>query len=167
MWDLSKCVPTAAESPQKGSPMTPVLVVDDHSFFRTCLVDLINASGDLEVVGECADGTEVAAAVPALRPEVVLMDVRMSKMSGLEAAATLQRQGNAPQVIMLSSDTAPSSQATARAHGAAGYLIKGKPPQLMLDAIRRVAAGGTAWPEDSESLADVSSRPSTWSSTSA
>ena len=133
--------------------MTPVLVVDDHPFFRTCLVHLINASGDIEVVGECADGTEVAAAVPALRPEVVLMDVRMGEMSGLEAAATLQRQGNAASVIMLSSDTASSSLAAARAHGAAGYLIKGIRPDLMLDAIRRVAAGGTAWPEDSVAAA--------------
>jgi DNA-binding NarL/FixJ family response regulator len=129
--------------------MTTVLVVDDHPFFRTCLVQLINASGDIEVVGECADGTEVAAAVPALRPEVVLMDVRMGGMSGLAAAATLQRQGNAASVIMLTSDIAGSSMAAARAHGAAGYLIKGTRPDLMLDAIRRVAAGGTAWPEDS------------------
>jgi DNA-binding NarL/FixJ family response regulator len=59
-------------------------------------------------VGECADGTEVAAAVPALEPEVVLMDVRMGKMSGLEAAATLQRQGKAARVIMLTSETAGS-----------------------------------------------------------
>jgi DNA-binding NarL/FixJ family response regulator len=132
--------------------MTPVLVVDDHPFLRTCLVDLINATGDLEVVGECADGTEVAAAVPALRPEVVLMDVRMGEVSGLEAAATLQRQGNGPRVVMLTSDTAASSEAAARAHGAAGYLLKGSRPDLLLDAIRRVAAGGTAWPDE---LADA------------
>ena len=130
--------------------MTPVLVVDDHPFFRTCLVDLINASGDLQVVGECADGTEVAAAVPALTPAVVLMDVNMSEMSGLEAAAILQRQGSAASVIMLSSDTSHTSRASARAYGAAGYLIKGGHPDLTLQAIRRVAAGGTAWPEESE-----------------
>jgi DNA-binding NarL/FixJ family response regulator len=128
--------------------MTPVLIVDDHPFFRSCLVDLINATDDLEVVGECGDGTEVAAAVPALRPRVVLMDVQMGKMSGLEAAATLQRQGHAAAVIMLTSDTAASTQAAARAHGAAGYLVKGHQPDRTLDAIRRVAAGGTAWPQD-------------------
>ena len=133
--------------------MTPVLVVDDHPFFRSCLVDLINGSGDLEVVGECGDGTEVAAAVPALRPRVVLMDVPMGKMSGLEAAATLQRQGDAAAVIMLTSDTAASSRAAARAHGAGGYLIKGHQPDLTLEAIRRVAAGGTAWPQDLEASA--------------
>jgi DNA-binding NarL/FixJ family response regulator len=130
--------------------MTPVLIVDDHPFFRTCLVELINATGDLEVVGECADGTDVATAVPALRPKVVLMDVRMGQMSGLEATATLQRQCQTAAVIMLTSDTAASSQAAARAHGAAGYLFKGSHPNLVLDAIRQVAAGGTAWPEDLE-----------------
>jgi DNA-binding NarL/FixJ family response regulator len=135
--------------------MTAVLIVDDHPFFRSCLVELINASGDLEVVGECVDGTEVAAAVPALRPEVVLMDVRMGQVSGLEAAATLQRQGHAVRVVMLTSDTAASSQATARAHGAAGYLVKGSPPNLVIDAIRQVAAGGTAWPDDLEPDAGI------------
>jgi DNA-binding NarL/FixJ family response regulator len=135
--------------------MTRVLVVDDHSFFRFCLVDCINASGDLEVVGQCADGTEAAAAVPAIQPEVVLMDVRMGKTSGLEAAATLQQQGNAARVIMLTSDTAASSQAAARACGAVGYLFKGHHPDGVLDAIRRVAAGGTAWPNDPEPGADL------------
>jgi DNA-binding NarL/FixJ family response regulator len=135
--------------------MTRVLVVDDHPFFRFCLVGCINASGDLVVVGECTDGTEVAAAVPALEPEVVLMDVWMANMSGLEAAATLERQGHAVRVIMLTSDTARTSQAAARAYGAVGYLIKGHHPDLVLDAIRRVAAGGTAWPEDFEPAADV------------
>jgi DNA-binding NarL/FixJ family response regulator len=138
--------------------MTRVLVVDDHLFFRFCLVGCINASGDLEVVGECADGTEVAAAVLALVPEVVLMDVRMEAMSGLEAAAALQRQGNAVRVVMLTSDTAGTSQAAARAYGAVGYLIKGNHPDRMLDAVRRVAAGGTAWPEDVESAADLLDR---------
>jgi DNA-binding NarL/FixJ family response regulator len=135
--------------------MIRVLVVDDHPFFRFCLVGCINASGDLEVVGECADGAEVAAAVPEVEPEVVLMDVRMGEMSGLEAAATLQRQGNPARVVMLTSDAAGTSQAAARAYGAAGYLIKGGRPDRVLDAIRRVAAGGTAWPEDLEPPADL------------
>jgi len=128
--------------------MTRVLVVDDHAFFRSCVVDVISASGDLEVIGECADGADVATVVPALGADVVLMDVRMGQLSGLEAAAALQQQGNAARVIMLTSDTASSTRAAARANGAAGYLIKGNPPELILDAIRRVAAGGTAWPED-------------------
>jgi DNA-binding NarL/FixJ family response regulator len=130
--------------------MTRVLVVDDHLFFRSCLVDLINATGDLVVVGECADGTEVVAAVPALRPEAVLMDVQMGEVSGLKAAAALQWHGAYASVIMSTSDTTARSQAAARASGAVGYVVKGHHPDRMLDAIRRVAAGGTAWPEDLE-----------------
>src|SRR4051794_13985252 len=128
--------------------MTQVLVVDDYAFFRGCLVDLVNASEDLEVVGECADGSEVAAAVHELRPDVVVMDVRMPTVSGIDAAAHVGGINSTTRVIMLTSDTADSSRAAARANGAAGYLIKGNNPDLVLDAIREVARGGTVWPGD-------------------
>ena len=128
--------------------VTRVLIVDDHDFFRGCLVDLVNASHDLEAVGECSDGAEVPEAVLELQPDVVLMGVRMRSVSGLEAAAALQRLGAPARVLILSSDTARSSRATAAAHGVAGYLYKGSEGELVLDAIRRVAGGGTVWPED-------------------
>ena len=128
--------------------MTRVLVVDDHDFFRGCLVDLVNASPDLETVGECRDGAEVAAAVRELRPHVVLMDVRMGQMSGLDAVGVLQQEQADARVIMLTSDTAPSSRARAEANGAVGNLFKGADADLVLDAVRHVASGGTAWPED-------------------
>lgn len=116
--------------------MTRVLVVDDHPFFRRCLVDVINASGDIDVVGECADGSEVLPAVRELRPEIVLMDVRMPHLSGLDAAAALQREQPQVRVVLLTSDTAESSRATARANGVTDYLIKGADPDLILDALR-------------------------------
>ncbi len=128
--------------------MTQVLVVDDHDFFRGCLVDLVNASVDLEVVGECADGSEVEAAVAEVRPDIVVMDVRMGTVSGIDAARRLKEIGGTLRVIMLTGDTAQSSRAAARADGAAGYLIKGGKPDLVIDAIREVARGGTAWPDD-------------------
>lgn len=128
--------------------MTRVLVVDDHDFFRGALVDLVNASGDLVAVGECRDGAEVPDAVRELRPEVVLMDVRMGGVSGLEAAEALQREQAATRVIMLTSDSAASSRALAEANGAVGYLLKGSDAALVLHAVRHVALGGTAWPED-------------------
>jgi DNA-binding NarL/FixJ family response regulator len=128
--------------------VTRVLIVDDHDFFRGCLVDLVNASVDLEAVGECTDGGEVASAVRELHPHVVLMDVRMGAVSGIEAASALQREDAAARVIMLTSDTAPSTRAAAEANGAVGYLIKGSDADLVLEAIRHVATGGTAWPED-------------------
>lgn len=131
--------------------MTQVLVVDNHEFFRRCLVDLVNASVDLEVVGECADGSELEAAVKALKPDIVVMDVRMRMGSGMGAVSRIDGLSRTTRVIMLTSDTARSSRAAARAYGAAGYMIKGSNPNLVIEAIREVARGGTAWREDAGS----------------
>lgn len=128
--------------------MTRVLIVDDHDFFRSCLVDLVNASHDLETVGECRDGSEVFDAVAALEPHVVLMDLRMPHVSGLEAAATLQRSGSSARVIMLTTDHTARTQREARARGAAGYLVKGANSTDVLAAVRRVALGHTLWSDD-------------------
>jgi DNA-binding NarL/FixJ family response regulator len=128
-----------------------VLVVDDHDFFRECLIEVIDGSEDLSVVGECRGGDEVSAAVRELAPHVVLMDVRMGATSGTDAAAALQRERANARVIMLTSDLTDSTRVLARANGAAGYLLKGLDADMVVDAVRRVAAGGTAWPEDLDS----------------
>ncbi len=135
---------------QEGTPVTRVLVVDDHSFFRSCLVEMINASGDLLVVGECADGAQVESAVSQLQPDVVVMDLRMPQMSGLDAAAHLQKAQVRARIIMLTSDTTESSRSAARAYGVAAYLCKDTSACLMVDTIRRTAEGQDVW---SESLA--------------
>lgn len=127
--------------------MTRVLVVDDHDFFRASIVDLVSAAPDLTAVGECRDGAEVLDAVRALQPDVVLMDVRMPTRTGLEAAADLRRAGHAARVILLSSDPASRHRRAAEREGVVGYLTKDTGPALVLDAVRRVASGGTAWPE--------------------
>src|SRR4051812_27352933 len=122
-----------------GLLVTRVLIVDDHDFFRGCVVDLINASPDLEAVGECSDAAEVVSAVRELYPDVVLMDVHLGLVSGIEAVAGLQREQAKTRVIMLTSDTAASTRAAAQANGAVGYLLKGYDGDLLLQAIRRVA----------------------------
>lgn len=128
--------------------MTRVLVVDDHDFFRTSVVDLVASTSDLTPVGECRDGAEVLEAVRVLRPDVVLMDVRMGTRTGLEAAADLRRAGDAARVILLSSDPAERHRVAAEREGVAGYLTKDAAASSVLEAIRRVASGGTAWPEE-------------------
>jgi DNA-binding NarL/FixJ family response regulator len=127
-----------------------VLIVEDHQFLRECLVEIINASEDLEAVGECRDGSEVAAAVRDLGPDVVLMDLRMAVMSGIEAAAALHRDQAAARVLMLTADPAETSRAAARANGAAGYLLKGWGGGVVVGAIRHVAGGGTVWSRELE-----------------
>lgn len=128
--------------------MTRVLIVDDHEFFRGVLVDLVNASDDLEAVGECSDGDQVVDAVATLAPDVVLMDLRMPHMSGVDAAGALQREGSTARVIVLTSETADSCRRAARAKGAAGFLLKGDDFDLVLEAVRHVAAGGSLWADE-------------------
>jgi DNA-binding NarL/FixJ family response regulator len=120
-----------------------VPIVDDHRFFRQALAYLIDASEGLEVVGECSDGSEVASAVRELRPDVVVMDLRMGAMSGLEVAAALRRSRSAARVIMLTVDAAATSRAAVRAGGAAGYLLKGCGAHVVVRTVRGMAAGGT------------------------
>ena len=108
---------------------------------------MINASGDLVVVGECADGTQVGSAVHQLQPDIVVMDVRMPLMSGLEAAAGLQQAQARARIIMLTSDTTESSRSAARACGVAAYLFKDTSACLMVDTIRRTAGGHDMWSE--------------------
>ena len=138
----------SADTDGDGRVMTRVLVVDDHSFFRLTLTGLLDATDDLEVVGECSDGTEVVAAVAALRPDVVLMDVRMKELSGIEAAQLLQDQGASARVLMLSSDATPSTRAAARRSGAVGFLTKGNSPHEVLEAVREAARGRDLWREE-------------------
>ena len=86
--------------------MIRVLIVDDHSFFRSCLAELVDLTEDLQVVGECGDGDQVPRAVAATSPDIVLMDVRMSPVSGLEATRVLRDQHSPARVIMLTTDPA-------------------------------------------------------------
>lgn len=126
--------------------MTRVLVVDDHPFFRQTLADLLDAAVDLDVVGQCSDGAEVVDAVEALQPDVVLMDVRMKRVSGLEAAGLLRQAGSDVRILIVSSDATPSTVSTARDNGASGFLFKGSTPDQVVEAVRAVAAGRSVWP---------------------
>jgi DNA-binding NarL/FixJ family response regulator len=127
-----------------------VLVVDDHHYFRSCLVALLAASDDIDVVGECEDGSEVLAAVQALQPDVVVLDVRMPQRSGLEVAADLQREHPRVAVIILTGDSSSAAgRAVAKVRGVAEHLLKGGHPGLVLDAVRRAgAAVGPHWAGD-------------------
>jgi DNA-binding NarL/FixJ family response regulator len=137
--------------------MIRVLIVDDHQFFRQCVVAVINSSDGLEAIGECRDGGEVVDAVRELGPHVVLMDVRMGATSGIDAVAALQRDHAGVPVIMLTSETAAVSRAAARANGASGYLLKGCGADVVGRAIHRVAAGHSAWPDEYEPAFTVAS----------
>ena len=118
-----------------------VLVVDDDPLVRSALRLMLGGQPDLEVIGEAADGRAGVAAARAERPDVVLMDIRMPVLSGLEATRTLHADPDPPRVIVLTTFDADEHVMGALAAGADGFVLKDTPPQEIVDAIRRVAAG--------------------------
>ena len=126
--------------------MISVLVVDDHSFIRSQVSGVLRNAGGIEVVGECCDGAEVVGVAARVRPDVVLMDVRMPVTSGPAATRDLLASQPASRVVMLTGSVSPSVIEESARAGAVGFLVKGDDPNRLIDAVRTVAAGGTAWP---------------------
>jgi DNA-binding NarL/FixJ family response regulator len=125
--------------------MINVLIADDHAFVRRSLGDLLAAAGDIRVVAECADGSEVAEATARTHPDVVLMDLLMPRMSGLDAAQALLATQPDVRVIVLTGSLNMAAARDAQTLGLAGFLLKGDDIDSLADCIRAVAAGGTAW----------------------
>ena len=117
-----------------------VLLADDHAAIRAGLRLLLSAESGLEVVGEAADGAVAVAQARALRPDVVLMDVRMPGTDGIEATARIVAEGTAQVLVLTSFEVDDYVRGSLRA-GAAGYLLKSVGAEQLADAIRRVAAG--------------------------
>ncbi len=122
-------------------PVIRVLVVDDDPLVRSALRLMLGGQPDLEVIGEAPDGRAGVAAARAERPDVVLMDIRMPVLNGLEATRTLHADPDPPRVIVLTTFDADEHVLGALAAGADGFVLKDTPPQEIVDAIRRVAAG--------------------------
>ncbi|KAB8162963.1 response regulator [Streptomyces sp. 3MP-14] len=118
-----------------------VLLVDDDPLVRSGLRLMLGAAEDIAVLGEAADGREVPALVAEHRPDVVLMDIRMPGMDGLAATERLRQRDPAPEVMMLTTFHADEHVVRALRAGAAGYVLKDTPPQEIVAAVRRVAAG--------------------------
>jgi len=118
-----------------------VLVVDDHQVVRQGLRAFLESQDDIEVVGEAADGAECVAAAERLRPDVVLLDLRMPGSDGLDALRALQEHANPARVLVVTSFTEPAAVLPAVRAGAAGYVYKNVDPQALAAAIRAVHAG--------------------------
>jgi len=124
--------------------MIRVLLADDDPLVRTGLKVMLRGADGIEVVGEAADGAQVAAAVRAHTPDVVLMDIRMPVMDGLAATRALTGDGQAPQVIVLTTFDEHGLVLEAMRSGAAGYLVKHAAPEDIVEAVRRAARGEPA-----------------------
>lgn len=121
--------------------MIRVLLVDDQPLVLAGLARILDLDGDIAVVGECSDGSEVPAAVAAHRPDVVLMDVRMKDVDGAEATRRLAADAAAPPVLILTTFDDDEVVAAALAAGAAGFILKDAPGEDIIRATREVAAG--------------------------
>ncbi len=118
-----------------------VLVVDDHQVVRQGLRTFLSVQDDIEVVGEAADGAEAVEQAEALRPDVVLMDLRMPHVDGIEALHRLRERGNPARVLVLTSFTERSTVVPAIKSGAAGYVLKDIDPDALANSIRAVHDG--------------------------
>ena len=117
-----------------------VVVADDHALVRSGIVGVLEGGG-LEVVGEAADGQEAVEQVFASRPDVVLMDVRMPRMDGIEATARLRRLPDGPHVLVLTTFDLDEYVFRALSAGAGGFLLKDAAPERLVEAVLTVAAG--------------------------
>jgi DNA-binding NarL/FixJ family response regulator len=118
-----------------------VLLVDDEELVRFGLRTVLEAAGDFEVVGEAGDGEAAVAAAHELRPDVVLIDIRMPVLDGLAATRRILALPHPPQVAVLTTFHVDEYVYAALAAGAAGFLLKDTPPREIAAAVRAVADG--------------------------
>jgi DNA-binding NarL/FixJ family response regulator len=123
-----------------GGPVRVVLV-DDDPLVRAGLNLMLGGAPRLEVVGEAGDGAEALEVIDRVRPDVVLMDIRMPRVDGLTATQRLAERPDPPKVIVLTTFDADEYVVRALAGGATGFLLKDTSPPAIVDAIHRVAAG--------------------------
>ncbi|WP_166974505.1 response regulator [Brevibacterium atlanticum] len=137
-----------------------VIIADDESLMRSGLKLLLGAANDIEVIAEAADGSEAIDLARELSPDLVLMDIRMPVVDGLEAAQTLLSDPDHPQVLMLTAFGTDDFIHRALQSGAAGYILKDTPPEDLINAVR-AAADGTRTLSTSALETLLSSRPTT------
>jgi len=136
-------LPLRADAAPAGAPDggPRVLLVDDEALMRSGLRLLIDGASGIEVVGEAGDGQQALDEAARLHPDVILLDVRMPRMTGLEALAALRERGDEARVVMLTAFDTDDFLLTALRGGAVSFLLKDSPPQEVVDAVLDAAAG--------------------------
>lgn len=124
-------------------PAIRLVLVDDQTLVRSGLSGLLGLTGDIEVVGEAADGATAIELIAATRPDVVLLDVRMPGLSGIDVLAALRAQGILPPTLLLTTFDDDEALLEGMRGGARGFMLKDISLERLADAIRAVAAGET------------------------
>ena len=129
--------------PAAGVDRIRVLIADDHALFRRGLIMVLEAEPDIEVVAEAQDGTEVIGKAEEFVPDVLLMDVRMPKLNGIEAARAIRESVPSAKIVMLTVSDEEDDLFDAIKAGANGYLLKEISIEEVADAVRAVMQGQT------------------------
>jgi DNA-binding NarL/FixJ family response regulator len=125
-----------------------VLIADDHPLMRKGLADILAGVDGIEVVGAAEDGAAAVALAYAVKPDIVLMDISMPGMDGIEATQKLVEMASDARVVMLTSYSEREKITQALAAGAVSYLTKDAPPEAVIRAIRSAAGAAEAPPRD-------------------
>lgn len=126
---------------EAGNRTIKILIADDHAMLRGGLRAILENEPDIDVVAEAGDGVEAVDAALALHPDVVLMDVRMPGIDGIEATARLAAARSRARVLVITTFDLDEYVFRALRAGAAGFLLKATPPDRLADAVRATAAG--------------------------
>jgi DNA-binding NarL/FixJ family response regulator len=131
----------AGMSPEEVRGPTRLAIVDDHELARESLQNMLSDEIDIEIVGEAANGRQALMLCSRLRPDLILMDVRMPEMDGLAATKEVKQRYPEISVMMLTMHENPDYLLEALKAGAAGYVLKGAPQDDIIEAVRRVRNG--------------------------
>ncbi|RYF76475.1 MAG: response regulator transcription factor [Cytophagaceae bacterium] len=129
-----------------------ILIADDHAVVRRGMLTLLEDADDMEVIGEAADGEQALAMIPELLPDVLLLDITMPKLSGLDVAREVAASYPSVRVLMFSMHTNPDYILTSVQNGAAGYLPKDSDHDEILKALRTVAVGELYYPPSASAV---------------
>jgi DNA-binding NarL/FixJ family response regulator len=137
-------------------PRSRVLLADDHPILRQGLVGILNASGEVEVVGEAADGNEAVESAIATRPDIVVLDISMPRLNGLEAARRIHKALPGTRILVLTMHEDEEYVLKMVRAGVSGYLVKDGAASELMAAVRALRAGkGYFGPQASKALSEV------------
>jgi DNA-binding NarL/FixJ family response regulator len=134
-----------------------IVIADDHPVVRRGIKDLLERASDIQVVGEASTGKDALLLVDEVVPDVLLLDMELPDMKGVEVARQLQANGSPVKIMVLSAHDDPRIIHELMEAGAMGYLVKEEAPQVIVDAVRGIARGEQGWVSRS-----VAARMVTW-----